>query len=142
MSDYGVYEAMEKVYLNSGGKVAVDSTFNINTGGRFIIESTQRDPDDDIALLVHRDATSVRQLSEWVMRMVQGQFPRIKDPSKYKERGERKVILRLFIHLYNFQASQVGINQIMNYFSEKDNTTFFGHDDLIATADEIFDTNL
>ena len=124
MTDYGVYEAMERVYLNTGGKVVVDSTFNINTRGEFIIKYTERDPDDDIALLVNRDATSVRQLSEWGMWMIQGQFPRIRDPIKYEERGERKVILRLLIHLYNIQASQVGINQIMNSFLEKDNITF------------------
>ena len=47
VSDYGVYAAMERVYLNTGGKVVVDAAFNINTGGRFIIKSTQRDPDDD-----------------------------------------------------------------------------------------------
>ena len=34
ISDYGVYEAMmERVYLNTGGKVVVDLAFNISTGG-------------------------------------------------------------------------------------------------------------
>ena len=70
--------------------------------------------------------------------MIQGQFPRIKDPIKYEERGERKVILRLLIHLYNFQTSQVGINTILNSYMEKDNTTFFGHDELADTADLMF----
>ena len=70
MSDYRVYEATEKVYLNTGEKV-VDSASKINTGGGFIIKSTQRYLDDAIALLVNRDTTSVRQLSEWGMRMMQ-----------------------------------------------------------------------
>ena len=60
MSDYMCYEAMERVYLNTSGKVVVDSAFNINTGDGFIIKSTQRDPDDVIALLVNRDAMYVR----------------------------------------------------------------------------------
>ena len=95
---------MEKVYLNAGGKLVVDSAFNINTVGGFIIKSTQRDLDDAISLLVNRYATSVRQLSEWDMRMIHGQFPCIKDSIKYEERGERKVILRLLTHLYNFSS--------------------------------------
>ena len=28
--------------------------------------------------------------------------------------------MRLMVHLYNFQTSQVGINQILNTFCEKD----------------------
>ena len=42
MSDYGVYKAMERDYLNTGGKVVVDSAFNINTGA-------------DLLLNLHRD---------------------------------------------------------------------------------------
>ena len=39
MSDYGVYEAIERVYLNTGGKVVVDFAFNINTGGADLISN-------------------------------------------------------------------------------------------------------
>ena len=59
---------------------------------------------------------AVRQLSEWGMRMIQGQFPRVKDKLRFEEWGERKVILRLMVHLYNFQTDQVGMNQILNTF--------------------------
>ena len=76
------------------------------------------------------------------MRIIQGKFPRIKDPISYEERGERKVILRLLVNLYYFQTSQVGISQIINSFLEKDNTTFFRYDGLIATADEMFNVNI
>jgi hypothetical protein len=37
---------------------------------------------------IHRQATSVRQLSEWGMRGLQGSFPRLKDRLLYEERGE------------------------------------------------------
>lgn len=61
MSDYILYEAMERVYLAIGGKVVVDSAFNIYTGGGFIIKLTQRDTHDVQALFVNRDTTSIRQ---------------------------------------------------------------------------------
>ena len=51
--------------------------------------------------------------------MIQGSFPRLKDPTYYKEEGNRMVILRLMVHLYNFQTAQVEINQIMNLFMKK-----------------------
>ncbi len=54
-------------------------------------------------------ATSMRQLSEWGMRMIQAQFPRLKDPLSLEEQGERKVILQLMMKLYNFQVSRVEI---------------------------------
>ena len=41
-----------------------------------------------------------------------------------KEKNDRMVILHLMVHLYNFQASQVGINQILNSFCDK--TSYFG----------------
>ena len=84
------------------------------------------------ALLVNREATSVWQLSEWGMWMIQGSFPRLKDPLYYEEGGDRMAILRLMVHLYNFQTAQVGIHQIMNSFMEK--MMHFGHDAIEETA--------
>ena len=106
----------------------MDSAFHLGTRN-FIIKSTQQDPMDIEGLLENRDATSVRQLSEWGMRMIEGQFPRIKDPFMYETKGNRKIILRLLIHLYNFQTAQVGINQILNSFCEETEQTYthFGH---------------
>ena len=79
----------------------------------------------------------MRQLSEWGMRIIHGQFPRIKDPLIYAEKGERNIILRLLVHLYNFQTSQVGINTILNSYMQKGNNTFFGHAPLPATANDM-----
>ena len=123
MADYGVYEAMEKVFVATGGQVVVDSAFKIGTK-EYLIKSSQEDPLDERLLLINRQATSIRQLSEWGMRMIQGSFPRLKDPLLFEEKGGRKIILRLMVHLYNFQTSLVGINQIMNSFMEK--TGHFG----------------
>ena len=41
----------------------------------YLIKSSQKDPLDSEGLLVNRDATSVQQLSEWGMKMVQSKFP-------------------------------------------------------------------
>ena len=44
---------------------------------------------------------------------------------QFEELGERKVILKLMVLLYNYQTSQLGINQIMSSFCEK--TGYFVH---------------
>ena len=56
--------------------------------------------------------------------MIEGSFPRLKDPLKFEENGDRQVILRLMVYLYTFQTAQVEINQIMNYYMDK--TGHFG----------------
>ena len=81
-----------------------------------MIKSSQQDPSDRELLLINCDETLIRQLSEWGMRMIQAQFPRLKDPIYYEENGERRVILNLMVLLYNFQYSQVGHNMILSSF--------------------------
>ena len=103
MADYGIYEGMERVFNRTGAKVVVDSAFNIGRRN-FLLKSSQQDPMDDEGLRVNRAATSVRQLSEWGMRMIGSSFPCLKDPLLY-EKNDRMVILHLMVHLYNFQAS-------------------------------------
>ena len=120
MADYGVYEKMEKIYDKFDAKVVVDSAFKISGSKEYIIKSSQEDPTDPQKILINRAATSVRQLSEWGMRMISGSFPRMKDPILYEEKQDRKVILRLMVHLHNYQTSRVGINQILNSFCERD----------------------
>ena len=53
------------------------------------------------------------------MRMIQGQFPRLKDPLQLEGFGKRKVVITLMILLYNYQTSKVGMNQILNTFMSK-----------------------
>ena len=46
----------------------------------------------------------------------QTSFPRVKDRFIYKERGERRICLKMLILLYNMRARMVGINQIRNTY--------------------------
>lgn len=88
-----------------------------------IIKSSQLDPLDPERLLINRDATSVQQLSEWGMRMIQAAFPRLKDDLQYEEEDDRKIILRLMMYIYNFQTCNVGHNIILNSYMQKKNTS-------------------
>ena len=73
----------------------MDSAFGLQ-GKDFLIKSSQEDPQIDAhAVALNRQATSLRQLSEHGMRMIQGQFPRLKDNFQLEEFGERKTVLHL-----------------------------------------------
>ena len=135
MADYGIYQGIEHIYQLCGGKIVVDSAFNLSNAD-YLIKSSQQDPLTPHLLLQNRQATSIRQLSEWGMRMIQGSFPRLKDSLYYEERGDRHVILRLMVNLYNFTCDHVGINQIQNSFTEK--TNFFGREGIAECANGMF----
>ena len=109
MADYGIYEGMEYIFMQSGGKVVVDSAFNV-TNAQYLIKSSQTDTCDVFRLRLNREATSIRQLSEWGMRMIQGSFPRLKEELYFEEKGDHQVILRLMVNLYNFTCTHIGIN--------------------------------
>jgi hypothetical protein len=64
---------------------------------------------------LNREATAMRQSAEWGMRAIQSSFPRLKDRFIYEELGERKIILKMMILLYNVRARLVGIIQIKKY---------------------------
>ena len=51
--------------------------------------------------------------------MIHGSFTSLKEPLLYDEKEDRMISLRLMTHMYNFQTTQVGINQIVNSFTEK-----------------------
>ena len=51
--------------------------------------------------------------------MIHGSFTSLKEPLLYDEKEDRMISIRLMTHMYNFQTTQVGINQIVNYFTEK-----------------------
>ena len=120
VSDYGVYQKMEEVWEETGGRVVVDSAFNL-TGTSFLIKSSQtlKVTDETRELIrINHAATSVRQLAEHGMRMLQGQFPRFKDSIRFdtNDAVDRKVSMQLLVLLYNFQTSKIGINTILNTF--------------------------
>jgi hypothetical protein len=63
-----------------------------------------------------RQASLARQTVEWGMLTMQASFPRVKDSFAYEERGEWRILLNMFILLYNMQARMVGMNQIQNTY--------------------------
>ena len=51
------------------------------------------------------------------MLTMQASFPRVKDRFVYEERGERRIVLKMFVLLlYNMRARMIGINQIRNTY--------------------------
>jgi hypothetical protein len=115
----GIYNQIDDVYHRLGSKVVVDSAFS-GDNRQSLYKSHQHNMDQHGNIRqqreVHRQATSVRQLSEWGMRGLQGSFPRLKDRLIYEERGERRIILEMLVLLYNYRASTVGINQIQSTY--------------------------
>ena len=94
----------------------MDSAFVCNTYP-FLINSRKPFPDMTLNKIeVARDATSMRQSSEWGMRAFQASFPRLKDRITIEYRGQRKLMMKLLIHLYNLRTRKVGINQILNVY--------------------------
>ena len=73
MSGYGIYQKMECLYCRHGVNVCVDSAFKM--GDRdFLIKSSQQDlvGDNQQGIRLNCTATSVQQLSEHGMGMIQG----------------------------------------------------------------------
>ena len=111
-----IYNKLEAMYNLTGGKCTVDSAFARNNYP-FLIKSRKPLPDmtlDEIELA--KDATSMRQSSECGMRAFQSSFPCIKDRITIEYRGQRKLMMKQMIHLYNLRTTKVGINQIMNVY--------------------------
>ena len=61
-------------------------------------------------------AKSMRQSAEWGMRSLQASFPRLKDRFIYEKFGERRVIMKMCLLVYNLHSRRVGINQIKNTY--------------------------
>ena len=86
------------------------------------MKSSQGNPinGDAQELTINRAVTSILQLSEWGMRMIQGKFPRVNDTPIFEDSGDKRVILRLLVHLYNFNCAQVGRNETLYSFMERE----------------------
>ena len=134
ISDYSVYAMMESRYERPGGKIVVDSAIRLS-GSDSIIMSSQLDPMEEEALLINRDATSTRQLSEWMMCMIQVQVPRLKNNIQYEDEGERKIMCRLMCHLYNYQTHDIGHNALLNSYMQK-NDGYYGYDNIAEDAND------
>ena len=66
---------------------------------------------------MNRQATL--KLNKWGIRGLEGSFRRLKDTLLFEEEGDRKIIQRRMVHMYNFQTTQVGFNYIINTFMDK-----------------------
>jgi hypothetical protein len=94
-NDGNVYEKLEKVFEETGGKVVVDLTFCL-ANNDFITKSGQDVPLGNLQVLTRaRDATLIRQALEWGMRQFQASFPRMKGEFCLETQSERSIILLL-----------------------------------------------
>jgi hypothetical protein len=116
----GIYDKIDSIHQQTGGQVVVDSAFS-KKGRPSLIKSNQNNIDNQGRArqlnTINREATSVRQLSEWGMRGLQGAFPRLADRVPFEERGERKQLLQLVVLLFNYRTEKVGFNQIQTVFT-------------------------
>ena len=118
-----MYDKLEDVYRTMGGKCCVTSAFG-SVKRNYLYKSCQdhlgsKAPtrwERKLDLQRKRQATSARQTAEWGMLTMQASFPRVKDRFVYKERGERRIVLKMFVMFYNMRARMVGINQIQNTY--------------------------
>jgi hypothetical protein len=106
------------VYQSTGGKCCVDSAFAAATND-FLIRSGEdlTSCQNETEVAIKRQATSLRQASEWGMRAIQSAFPRLKDTINYEVNGERRILLKLVPLLYNIRLELVGLNQIRNVYA-------------------------
>jgi DDE superfamily endonuclease len=136
----GVYQSLEDMYNTHGVRTVVDSAFQIGTG-EFLLKSAQLDPDVDPEdggfekFLENKDATSIRQLSEWGMHQLKSKFPRMNDTIKYETRGHRLLDLSLMVRLYNHQCVSIGMNQILNTYMPGESREYQYFDTSIVVDD-------
>ena len=112
----GLFRKLKKIYDKFNAALTVESALSSATYPFFIKSSkySQATSPDDYLLAC--EATSMIQSKKWGMRCLQGSFPRLKERSIYEECGERALILKLIILVYNFRVNTVGINQIRNVY--------------------------
>jgi hypothetical protein len=114
------YDKLIETYERTGGRCVMDSAFAARDNPSIIISAQSLvNAEGALEVLIHQEATSLRQAAEWGMRGLQSAFPRIKQPMKYETKGERRLILINVQMLYNYRCFHVGLNQIKTvYFPE------------------------
>jgi hypothetical protein len=119
-----IYWKLEKAYEKTGGKCCVDLAFS-NADRQYIYKSCQdllessapTQAERKMEFQKKREGTLARQTAEWGMLTMQTSFPRVQDDRfVYKECGERRIVLKMFVLLYNMRMRMVGINQIRNTY--------------------------
>ena len=118
-----IYDKLERVYNETGGKCTVDSAFGkvnrpflIKSSQDVLVSSALTHEEQRLEIMQKRQATSMRQAAEWGMYGIQSSFPCLKDTFVYEETGERRIVMKMIVLLYNLRARTVGINQIRNVF--------------------------
>ena len=118
-----MYEKLEDVHRTTGGKCCVDSVFGSmkrnylykfcqdHLGSKALSQKERK-----LDIQQKRQATLAQQSAEWGMLTMQTSFPRIKDRFVYEERGEWRIVLKMFVILYNMRARMMEINQIRNTY--------------------------
>ena len=130
-------QKMSDLHDKCQAKVVVDLAFNMS-GSPHLMKSAQPDPIETAETLsLSGEATSLRQLSEWGMRMIQAQFPRMKEPIACEEMGERRLLQHLMVLLCNCQTSTVSIDQMLNVCVSR-NEGFFSHKSTSNHATALF----
>jgi hypothetical protein len=114
-----VYEKLQNQNEIAGGKGVVDSAF-ASDAFPFLIKSCKPRylPTNSSLFIIERnkEAIQLRQSAEWGMRGIKSSFPRLLDKLQYEENGERLLLLRLIVHLFNFRTRYIGYNQIQSVF--------------------------
>jgi hypothetical protein len=115
----GVYSKVDALFAERGAMIVVDSAFSSEVR-QSVYKSYQSNVDNQGRVWqnsqVQKQATAVRQLSEWGMRGLQASFPRLKDRIAWEEKGEQRLVLEMIVNLYNYRASLVGLNLIQSVF--------------------------
>jgi DDE superfamily endonuclease len=130
----GIYNKLQHVYDRTGAKCTVDSAFAMKEYPCLIKSKQMPNLEQESraayreAMAINAEATSMRQSAEWGMRALQSSFPRLKDRFIFEKRGERRLILKMILLLYNIRSRLVGINQIKNVYMTS----------LEQNADELF----
>jgi hypothetical protein len=124
VAEFGkMYEKLEDVYRTTGRKCCIDSALR-SVKRNYLYKSCQDHLDSKapthwkrkLDLQKKSQATLAWQMAKWGILTMQTSFPRMKDRFVYKERGEQRIVLKMFLILYNMWARMVGINQIQNTY--------------------------
>ena len=120
IGDNNVYSKLDHYHATYGVKCVMDSAFAASER-QSIIKSIPRETIDTRAetaeqAIVWDQALSVRQSAEWGMRALQGSMPRLKARWHYEENDERLIGLTMIIHLYNYKANNMDLNQIRTVY--------------------------
>ena len=74
MTELEIYYRSKEIYEQTGDKIVVDADFLLSNPYYIVVGSLLLS-----ALLEHREATAIQQLNELGLRMMQGQFLKIRD---------------------------------------------------------------